>query len=154
MNGLLLTVAMFISTVFLTSSSYADKSKEEGCLRVEILNKTNYTCKRTDFSLKHGQWVDGLEPPAMIRPYTDRVWKACQDTLYGPDMTATFSCNGHSFSVRNQQNFCLLASGNQHYSAYNVDKHLNVTNKQTRHADKSAHEFGVAQIVISLKKSP
>ncbi|WP_330925405.1 hypothetical protein [Candidatus Sororendozoicomonas aggregata] len=154
MNSVLLTIAIFISTVFLTSLSFATDQPPENCLKVNILNKTSYTCNRTDHTLKHGDWVIWREPPISLRPYGRDYWMGCQDDFYGPDMRATYECNGYSFSVRNQQNFCFLKTGNQRYSAYDVDKHLNVTNKQTQHAAFHNQKPGIAEITISLKKSP
>lgn len=153
MNRVLLTLATFISTTFLISASFAGSATEE-CLQVNVLNKTNYTCNRKDFALKHGSWTDGKTPPIAIHPQRGEYWTACQTEFYGPNVTATYECNGYFFSVKNQQNLLFVKAGNQHCRVYNIDKHLNVTNKQTQHANEVSHKIGIAQVIISLKKSP
>ena len=109
------------------------------------------TCKRTNFTLKHGEWRGAQKPPEELHPHKKGYWTACESHLYDPDMAVTYKCNGYSFSVETQQNFCLLEAGDQHNRIYDIDKHLSVTGNEIQHANKKLRRPGVAQVDVSLK---
>ncbi|WP_330927409.1 hypothetical protein [Candidatus Sororendozoicomonas aggregata] len=154
MNRVLLTTAVFISTIFLLNSGYASEPVDptnlpSGHLRVNFHNATGYTCKSSGIHLKHGNWSH--KPPGSVGPHKSDFWEGKQ-TYRGPDMALTFECGGYSFSVRNQQNFSWMEGGDQNNSTYSVNKHVKVTNKQFQHA-RTRNIMGIANITVSLNRS-
>ncbi|WP_330927401.1 hypothetical protein [Candidatus Sororendozoicomonas aggregata] len=153
MNRVLLTNATFISTIsaistiLLTNAGFADT--ESLILKVNLHNRTNYTCKTSSPNLRHGFW--NMRPPKSIQAHTTDYWMVQQSHFYGPDVAVTLKCGDYSFSVRNRQTFSFVG-GNQYCSTYGVDKHLKVTNKQIQHA-KYRHIPGIADISVSLNGS-
>ncbi|WP_330926148.1 hypothetical protein [Candidatus Sororendozoicomonas aggregata] len=146
MNKLLLAIVTFISTVILTNVSFADI--DENGLQVYMVNATDYTCKLTNKTLKHGYWYK--KPPDTVKPDETAYWAAIKKALHGPDMDLTFKCGAYSFSVINQQNVSILAGGDQNNKTYHVDGHLSVIIKEIQHASWKDDKPGVAQIVVSL----
>ncbi|WP_330927266.1 hypothetical protein [Candidatus Sororendozoicomonas aggregata] len=151
MNSMLAAFATLVFMVFITNAGFVHA--DEKYLVVDFYNKSGYTCKITDYKLKHGYWYGEPKKSLAIKTGYMYSWSAKQST-YGPDMTVTLSCGGYSFSVRNQQNYCFMKGGNQYTNTFNVDKHLNVTNKQTQHAAVWGGKTGIAAVIVSLKKSP
>lgn len=145
MNRALQAIVTCISMLFLTNPGFAYETG--GFLYVHAFNKTKYTCTITHQKIKHGYWF--YQPPDSIAANAEGGWTGSQTAVYGPDMVVTLKCGGYSFTVENRQNLSLFIAGNQHCKTYNVDKHLSVTNKQTKHA--SIHEGGIAEVTVSLK---
>ena len=151
MNRVLSAIVTFIYMMFFTNISFAKKYSPEESLEITFINKTDYSCA-ADAYLKHGQW--DKKPPKSIPKHSTANWIVYQSVVWGPDLRIKFTCGGYSFSTKNQQNYCAFKAGNQHYSTSGVDRHLTVTNKQTRHAAYAYDGIklsGKAAIVVSSK---
>ncbi|WP_330927310.1 hypothetical protein [Candidatus Sororendozoicomonas aggregata] len=147
MNRLLSAISIFIYMMFFTNVSFADYDLQD-TLQVNFVNTTDYDCT-TSVDLKHGRW--DTKPPEVIPKRVSTFWIASQQNLRGPDMTITFTCGDYSFSVRNQQNFCLFKGGEQTNTTSDVDEHLNVINKQIKKASYHDKTPGIAQIIVLSK---
>ncbi|WP_330927485.1 hypothetical protein [Candidatus Sororendozoicomonas aggregata] len=147
MNRVLPAIVTFIYMMFFTNVSFAI-IHPEGTLEVSFINNTNYDCT-INARLTHGEWVKN--PPKSISKHKTISWSATQKCFFGPDMTIKFTCGDYSFSTRNQQNYCSLKGGNQTLSISDIDKHLNVTNRQIQHAAYGSEKPGKAQIVVTSK---
>lgn len=151
MNRVSSTIATFLFTALLTNASFAVVLFSCDGLRVNIKNKTNYTCTRTSVWLRHGDWF--YKPPHTVNSGGTGYWGALEN-IYGPNMALTFECGGYSFSVKNQQNHARMrfkGGGKQHNAIYDVDKHLSVSNKQTQQAECSKDLPGISEVVVSIK---
>ena len=151
MGRVLPAIATFISMIFLINSGFTRASSQY--LRVNFYNKTDYTCEITNVCRKHGMWDKEPFENQLIDKHKSIYWSGKQSGFFGPDMALTLQCSGYSFSVRNQQNYTFLGGGKQHYSTYDVDKHLNVINKQVKHASVHHGAPGIANVTVSLKGS-
>ncbi|WP_330927309.1 hypothetical protein [Candidatus Sororendozoicomonas aggregata] len=136
----------FISVTFFTNVSFAHYQSR--MLDVHFINKTDYAC-RAYSDINRGYW--DIEPPRWIKKHSEADWRVEQEEYHGPDITVKFKCGHYSFSVRNQQNFCEFEGGDQTCSTFHVDKHLNVTNRETQHASYRFDKEGIAEIVVSPK---
>ena len=150
MNSMLAAFATLIFMVFITNAGFVHAN--QNYLRVDFYNKTGYTCKITDNQLKYGSWYRKPKKSLTIKTGNIISWSAEQSDFHGPDMTITLSCGGYSFSVRNQQNYCYMEGGDQYTNTFNVDKHLDVTNKQVQHAAVWGGKTGIAAVTASLKE--
>ncbi len=70
MNSVLLRVATFIFTIFLTESSFAQA--DGTCLKVDFHNNTDFTCTITNHHNRHGTWVK--EPPESVAAHESTYW--------------------------------------------------------------------------------
>ncbi len=149
MNRVLLAISLFITMIFFTHAKFAFSYNQHD-LEVDFVNNTKYACTVTDSHLKYGIWQ--IKPLDNIKAGGKCNWDVLQIALHGPDIYVTMKCGDYSFSVRNQQNLSALQGGNQHSTTFNVDKHLNVTNKQIQHASFTGQKPGIAQVTVSLKR--
>lgn len=148
MKRVLLTFAAFIATIFVMRYSFAS-FLDETYLRVNFHNDTKYTCKSTSTYLRRGYWYHN--PPESVAPGASDYWGGSEANYYGPDMAVKFKCGDYSFIVRNQQNYAVWAAGDQNCSTSDVDEHLSVVNKQTRHASCWYNTAGIADVTVSLR---
>ncbi|WP_330927308.1 hypothetical protein [Candidatus Sororendozoicomonas aggregata] len=148
MSRVLPAIAIFIYIMFFTNVSFAEHDPQD-TLQVSFVNNTEYTCTIKPH-LKYGKWI--TKPPDSMPKHSSTYWIAVQRYLHGPDMTLKVTCGGYSFSTRNQQNYCDLEGGDQKHSAFDVDKHLKVTNRQVQHASYGGKKPGIAQISVFYLK--
>ncbi|WP_330925808.1 hypothetical protein [Candidatus Sororendozoicomonas aggregata] len=149
MKSVLLAITVFTSTMLLASSGFSASS---AFLIVRFYNNTDYTCARAHYAIndKHDRCTWDEKPPLTVKAHKSGSWRGKQSGLYGPDMSVSFECGDYYFTVINRQNFSFLSGGDQFCSTYHVDKHLNVTNKQFKHA-KYGKNPGIAEVTVSLK---
>ena len=122
-----------------------------GCNQFSVYfqNETPFDCNVVDSKLHHGFWVT----PPIKGTAPDTLYTAAQ-SFYGPDAEVTLRCakkdkGYYTFTVKNQQNLCFLAGGDQANTVVSKDKGINVTNVIQQHA---AWKFipGVARVTVKL----
>ena len=133
---------------FVLSEAYGDCND----FVVKFDNQTPFYCFLIDDKLHHGYWKKPLI--TRISPYTISSYTTEQSAFYGPDAEVTLRCakkdkGYYTFTVKNQQNLCFLAGGDQANTVVSKDKGINVTNVIQQHA---AWKFipGVARVTVKL----
>ncbi len=81
-------------------------------LSVVVTNHTKQKCQLSEQHLTHGNFSYSSFPQYIEPGFSSRP-TLIQQTVYGPDVRLTYQCGpGKRFTVRAQQNYCMLASGN------------------------------------------
>ena len=135
---------------FVLSEAYGNNC---GHFVVYFHNKTPFDCNVMHSKLHHGYWITPLI--TRTEPHTVSFYITKQSEAYGPDAEVTLRCgnrdNGyHEFTVRNQQNFCGFAGGNQKNTVVSKDKGINVTNVMQEHAAFLGAKPGIAMVTVKL----
>ena len=122
-----------------------------GQLFVRFDNQTPFGCYVLHSELHHGFWVT----PPIKGTAPDTLYTAAQSAGYGPDAEVMVRCGNdakgyYKFTVRNQQNFCVLAGGDQKNTVVSKDKGINVTNVMVRYAAASGELPGIARVTVKL----
>ena len=138
---------------FVLSEAYG--SEAFGCrsLVVKFDNQTPFNCNVIDSELLHGFLKRALLKT--IAPYTMSSYTIKQSPFYGPDAEVTLRCGkkdkgSYTFTVKNQQNLCVLAGGDQKHTVVSKDKGINVTNVMKHHADFPGELPGIARVTVKL----
>ena len=131
---------------FVLSEAYG----ECGYFVVKFDNQTPFNCNVIDSKLHHGFWVT----PPIKGTAPDTLYTAIQSG-YGTDAEVTLRCGNddkgyYKFTVKNQQNFCLFAGGDQKNTVVSQDKGINVTNGMQQHAALFGSKPGIAKVTVKL----
>ena len=124
---------------------------------VKFHNKTPFNCYVLDSKLHHGYWEKPLIKK--IAPYTMSSYMTEQSAFYGPDAEVTLTCGNKDygykrFTVRNQQNFCFFAGGDQANTVVSKDIGINVTNVMLQHAGFVSQQTGIAMVTVRTSPKP
>ncbi len=107
-----LSVLLF-SSVF-TGVSQADVSQDATCgkLGIMIQNATGAPCTLLSANLKHGYLTYSTSIPTFIPPGSIAGPLILQQSVYGPEIELSYSCDSNKVVTFNsRQNFCAFSAG-------------------------------------------
>ena len=131
---------------------------------VHFDNQTPFNCNVMHSKLHHGYWITpwitprikGLQKKGYLPPHAiSFLYQAKQSAVYGPDAEVTLGCGNkvkgyYKFTVRNQQDFCYLAGGDQTNTVVSQDKGIKVTNVMRHPASYLGDKPGIARVTVKL----
>jgi hypothetical protein len=86
--------------VFFMCAAAQAANTNSGRMHVQISNLTTSSCNLTDQTLSHGTFDSA--PPSSIMSGDSKAFDVMQ-TIMGPDVMLTYSCNGYTTSFEVQQ---------------------------------------------------
>ena len=159
-------VKFIVASFFLLPFFVLSEAEAFGCHNfvVKFDNETPFNCNVMHSKLYHGYWITpwitprikGLQKKGYLPPHAiSFLYQAKQSAVYGPDAEVTLGCGNkvkgyYKFTVRNQQDFCYLAGGDQTNTVVSQDKGIKVTNMMERHASALGDKSGIATIGVKL----